>query len=183
MPSEINKSSASVSEAIVDHLQGGSEQIGWIKWVALSAMIMALFSAIGALLTGMTANDALMERTEEVLEVSRLASDELHVEVLRSKHELLKSLGKMPDTAEIVRIRAYEKEVKALAQNVQKEEDLAMSSSHINTIFAIGVTLLSMAIAMSGMAIVAGRQGLWLVGLVFGVLGCGFVAFGVVQFL
>ncbi|MGA1197624.1 MAG: hypothetical protein ACO36I_14125, partial [Candidatus Latescibacterota bacterium] len=90
MPSEISKSSESVSEAIVEHLQGGSQHNGWIKWIAVSAMIMALFSAIGALLAGITANDSLMERTEEVLEVSRMANDELHVEVLRTKHELLK---------------------------------------------------------------------------------------------
>jgi len=60
---------------------------------------------------------------------------------------------------------------------------LALSSNHINTTFAMGVTLLSMAITMSGMSIVAGRQGLWHVGLVFGVLGCDCVAFGIYMFV
>ncbi len=144
---------------------------------------MALFSAIGALLAGITANDSLMERTEEVLEVSRMANDELHVEVLRTKHELLKSLGKMPAESELARIHAYETDAAKLKLAVQKEEMLVRLSSYKHEIFAIGVTLLAMAISLSGMAIVVGRNGLWHVGIVFGVLGCGFVAFGVYQLL
>lgn len=182
MPSEISKSAESVSESIVEHLKGGAENTDWIKWVALSAMIMALFSAIGALLAGITANDSLMERTEEVLEVSRMANDELHVEVLRTKHEVLKSLGKVPDVSELVRIEMYESEANALQLAAEKKEALVVVSAYKHEIFALGVTLLAIAIALSGMAIVGGRKGIWHVGIVFGFLGCVTVGFGVVQY-
>ena len=182
MPSEISKSAESVNESIVEHLQGDSENTGWIKWVALSAMVMALFSAIGALLAGITSNDSLMERTEEVLEVTRMANDELHVEVLRTKHELLKSMGKEPHVSELVRIEMYENEAKALREAAAKEEALVAVSAYKHEIFAIGVTLLAIAISLSGMAIVGGRRGLWHVGIVFGFLGCVTVGFGVVQY-
>jgi succinate dehydrogenase/fumarate reductase cytochrome b subunit len=47
----------------------------------------------------------------------------------------------------------------------------------------VGVTLLSIAITLSGMAIIANRQILWYVSIVFGTLGCGFVAWGLFRFL
>lgn len=182
MPSEISKSSESVSDAIVEHLQGGNGHDGWIKGVAITAMLMALFSAIGALLAGITSNDSLMERTEEVLEVSRLANDELHVEVLRTKHELLWSLGKVPAEEEVARIQAYENDAKAMRMAAEQEEALVGMSAYSHEIFSIGVTLLSIGITLSGMAIVASRPGLWHIGIVFGVLGCGFVALGMYRY-
>lgn len=184
MPSEINKSAAeSVNETIVEHLQGDGENTNWIKWVALSAMVMALFSAIGALLAGITANDALMQRTEEVIEISRMANDELHMEVLRTKHDILKSLGKAPNILELARIEKYENEANALRLAAEKEEELVAISAYKHEIFAIGVTLLAIAISLSGMAIVGGRKRLWHVGIVFGFLGAAAVGFGVLQYL
>ena len=58
MSSELDKSTESTHESILDELQGKSRhgERPWIKWVALTAMIMALFSAVGALLAGITSN-------------------------------------------------------------------------------------------------------------------------------
>lgn len=182
MPSEINKSSESVSEAIVEHLQGTDDHSDWIKGVALSAMLMALLSAIGALLAGITSNDTLMERTEEVLEVAQLANDEIHAEVLRTKHELLASVGKTPDPAEVAKVQDFERDAQDLKLAIQKEKLLERQTSYTHEIFAIGVTLLSIAVTMSGMAIVSSRRGLWYVGVLFGVVGCGFVFLGIFRY-
>ena len=56
-------------------------------WVALTAIILALFSSVGVLLAGLTST-SLMDRTEEILELSKLEGDRLHIEVLRSKHDV-----------------------------------------------------------------------------------------------
>ena len=45
-------------------------------------------------MAGITSNESLMERTEEILDLSKLESDRLHIEVLRLKHDLLRSLDK-----------------------------------------------------------------------------------------
>ncbi len=47
-----------------------------------------------------------------------------------------------------------------------------------HNIFALGVPLLSIAITLSGMAIVVDRPLLWHVGIVFGVAGSGLVRAG-----
>mgnify|MGYP001166280400 FL=1 len=52
-----------------------------------------------------------------------------------------------------------------------------------HNIFALGVTLLSIAITLSGMAIVVDRPLLWHVGIVLGVAGSGLVARGIVRYL
>ena len=80
-------SSKSLHETLLDELQGGHDHgdRGWIMWVALTAIILALFSSVGVLLAGITST-SLMERTEEILELSKLEGDRLHIEVLRSKH-------------------------------------------------------------------------------------------------
>ena len=48
----------------------------------------------GSRLAGITSNESLMERTEEILDLSKLESDRLHIEVLRLKHDLLRSVDK-----------------------------------------------------------------------------------------
>ena len=47
----------------------------------------------------------------------------------------------------------------------------------------MGVTLLSIAITLSGMAIIADRKIVWHVGIFFGAIGCGFVAWGIYRFI
>ena len=82
-------SSKSLHEILLDELQGGHDHgdRGWIMWVALTAIILALFSSVGVLLAGITST-SLMERTEEILELSKLEGDRLHIGVLRSKHDV-----------------------------------------------------------------------------------------------
>ena len=83
-------SSKSLHETtLLGELQGGHDHgdRGWIRWVALTAIILALFSSVGVLLSGITST-SLMERTEEILELSKLEGDRLHIEVLRSKHDV-----------------------------------------------------------------------------------------------
>ena len=48
----------------------------------------------------------------------------------------------------------------------------------MHAIFAIGITLLSVAITLTGMAIIAQHKLPWVTGLVLGGAGCGFVVYG-----
>ena len=184
MPSEINKPAESAHEVILDAVQSDEQdERSWTKWVALTAMVMALFSTVGALLAGITSTESLMVRTEEILELSRLENDRLHIEILRSKHDLVRSMGQLPDEAEVLRILEYEKDVAALETIVGRDEVRVVIANQKHTVFALGVTLLSIAITLSGMSIIASRQILWYVGIVFGLVGCGFVSWGIFTFL
>jgi hypothetical protein len=171
-----------VTEA-VESKEVGEEEPRWHNRVALTTLVMALLAALGALLAGTTANEALLDRTEEIIEMSRLKGDRLQAETLKSKHEILLALGETPDQAEMERVEAFETEMRELEAEGAREEALTLSSTSAHQVFAIGVTLLSLGITLGGMAVVVERKLLWYVGLLFGALGVLTVGIGVLTML
>ncbi|MEE3039444.1 MAG: DUF4337 family protein [Candidatus Latescibacterota bacterium] len=99
------------------------------------------------------------------------------------KHDLLRSLDKPVERSELERIRQYEDESATLAISVACEQVQVTMADVKHNIFALGVTLLSIAITLSGMAIVVDRPLLWHVGIVFGVAGNGLIAWEIVRYL
>jgi hypothetical protein len=144
-------------------------------------MLMALFSAVGALLAGMTANEALLSRTEELVEIVNRNRDQVEIEILRSKQEILKAMGQT--TVEDLRLAEMSREAERFKTEASGVELRAKRAMHEHEIFAIGVTILSIAITLSGMAVVARRPRVWHVGLLVGALGSLIVGYGIVQML
>ena len=157
-------------------------QDDWIKWAALSSMVMALFTAIGSLFANFTANESVLERTEEILEASYLENDRLRVEVLLAKHEILNALAPSNKSTDRATLRHLNAEITRLEKAIKADEAIVQSYSFSHEIFSIGIALLSVAIALSGMGIIANRKFPWITGLVFGVTGCAFVLYGLFNF-
>ena len=185
MASEFEESAETAYEPISGALGDTSKEKrpGWTSWVALSTMVIALFSAVGALLAGISANEALLERTQEILEVSKLEIDRLDVELLKSKHEILTSLGESPDLGEIERISEYEGEIEELKTVGAGDETRILTAINEHQLFAIAVTLFSLAITLSGFALIAKRRILWAVSLAVAAVGSALLGFGVYQML
>jgi hypothetical protein len=185
MASELEDPAETARELISGEWVSNSkeERSDWTSRVALSTMVIALFSAVGALLAGITANESLLKRTEEILEVSKLESDRLDIEFLKSKHEILTALGETPDIGEVERIRRYEEETGELKTSVDDDEPRIRTAMYEHELFATAVTLFSMAITLSGMSLIAKRRFLWMVSLTFAVVGSGFLGFGLYQML
>ena len=180
---EIGESTELVSELAMESVQDGepeSERARWHMHVAITTLLMALLTAFGALLTGMTAHEALLDRTKEVIEISILEGDRVEVALLKAKHEILISLGETPDEAEIARIREFDEEIQELAAEIQSEERRILSSSSTHLTLAVAVTLLSVGITVGGMSVIVEQRSLWIAGIVFGVAGAVGVAIGVV---
>lgn len=171
-----------VTEA-VESKEVGDEHSRWHNRVALTTLVMALLAALGALLASRTANEALLGRTKEIIEISRLEGDRISVEMLKSKHEILIALGETPDPAERERIKAFETGMRELKAESARQEALATSIISAHEVFAIGVTMLSLGITLGGMAIVVERKFLWTVGLLFGMIGVLAVGTGVLMML
>ncbi|MEC8992840.1 MAG: DUF4337 family protein [Candidatus Latescibacterota bacterium] len=99
------------------------------------------------------------------------------------KHDLLRSLDKPVERSELERIRQYEDESDTLASSVAREQVQVTMADAKHNFFGLGVTLLSIAITLIGMAIVVDRPLLWHLGIVFGVAGSGLIAWGLVRYL
>ncbi|MEA3440233.1 MAG: DUF4337 family protein [Chloroflexota bacterium] len=155
----------------------------WHRHISFTILVLALLTALGAMLAGNTANTALIERTEEILEVNNLQGDRNYVETLKSKHEILTALGKSPDQAEIEAVAAFEKEMRELAVEAADEEAIVLTSTHATRILTTAVALLSVGTALCGMSIIANRKYLWIVGLIFGVFGAIGVGLGVIDLI
>ena len=183
--SESESSAALVDELVLESVKEDEAHQGpkWHRQVALSSLILALLAALSGLLAGLTASQELHVRTQEIMDVTRLESERVNVQVLRTKHELLEGLGRAPDPDELAQIQAYEDEVEALAAELAAEErqDERTGSTHL--ILAIAVMLLSVGITLGGMAIVVEEKFLWYAGLVVGAAGILGLVLGVVRML
>jgi len=159
-----------VNETTDSHRAGGQTP-AWHRHVALTTLIMALLAALGGLLAGITADEALLARTKEIIEMNNLNSDRLYVETLKSKHGILIALGETPEPVEVQTVAAFEEDVRELGSEAAREERLVLGASSTHMIFATAVTLLSVGITLGGMAVVVERKWLWAVGLGFGAFG------------
>jgi hypothetical protein len=65
----------------------------WYRGVAFTILMLSVVTALAALLAGMTAHETLLDRTEEIIDVSVAETDQLTAEILRMKHELQEALG------------------------------------------------------------------------------------------
>jgi hypothetical protein len=167
----------------VESQEVGADAPRWHRQVAVTTLILAVLAALGGLLAGMTANEALLDRTQEIIDMNRLESDRAYVEMLKSKHEILTALGETPDPVEIEAVVAFEEEMAELERETADEEALVRVSANAHEIYAIAVTLLALGITLGGMAIVIERKFLWIVGIVFGALGAVGTGMGVLTML
>ena len=151
----------------------------WTLWASISTMIMAMVTAVGVLLSGITLNEFFVERTAQMMEVSRLGVDTLGIEVLESKHEILARLGSAPDPDELKRIEAFRAEARFLEKDIVREGEISGLALWEHELFAIGVTILSLAVALSAVSILLTRRPFWFASLGFGATGTGFVFVGV----
>jgi len=180
--SELDESTELAAELVLESLEQDGEQKKahrWHKFVAMSTLLMAMLTAVGALLAGITAEEALFERTEEIIEFTILEGDRVEVEVLKAKHEILTSLGEIPDETDIKKIQAYEAEIDELEITTANEDVVILSMMNSHLMFAIAVTLLSVGITMSGMSIIVEQKWLWIAGFVFAIAGAIGVGIGI----
>ena len=161
----------------------------WIKWLSLSTAMVAVLAAVASLLSGSNSNEAILEKSNAMLNQS-LASDQwafyqaksLKGALAQSESEIV--MDSKPAVAE--KFAADSKRYKAEGEEIQKkaehyEEQVKENDErsehlmHKHHKFAITVTLLQISIALSAIAALTRRRELWFVGLATS--GAGVVMF------
>lgn len=183
---EIENASEHALETIHEHLAESPHHPSsprWFTYVALSTLVMALLSAFAALMAAISAHESLLERTQEILELVALETDRLEIEVLVSKHELLRQFDTAPSAAELERVAAYREEIERLVEQTAEDEAIVRATTHAHIVLAVAVTLLSIGITLGGMALIAKQRLLWIVGLVFGAAGTASIVYGMTDLI
>lgn len=183
MSSEIGESGKHVVEKLREHCEAeagtAEEEFPKSKIIAIASMIMALLSAIGALLAGITANEILIERTEEIVERQDMETARLKVEILQTKAALLNAMDKPVPEGDVKRIEEYRAAIGEVKFEVETDEAKVSQSILEHELFAIGVTILSVAITLCGLSVLTRRHSLFTCGIAISVVGAGFLGGGV----
>jgi hypothetical protein len=143
----------------------------WISWVALSTAILAVLAAIAGLLSGRYVNEAMMNQIEASDQWNYYQAKGIKAAVLDAKM----SLSGAPDESDQSKRERYEKEQEEIKSEAEHKEAAAKSNFHKHEVFAGGVTMFQIAIAIAAISALTRRRPFWIVSLLFGAAGCAFL--------
>jgi hypothetical protein len=143
----------------------------WISWVALSTAILAVLAAIAGLLSGKHANEAMMSQIEASDQWSYYQAKSIKAAVLDAKI----ALSATPSEQDREKTAKYQKEESEIKSEAEHKEAAAKSNFHKHEVFARGVTMFQIAIAIAAISALTKRRRFWIVSLLFGGVGCVFL--------
>ena len=143
----------------------------WMSWVALSTAILAVLAAIASLLSGEHANEAMINQIEASDQWSYYQAKSIKAAVLDAK-TVFTGASSESDQSKRDRYAHEQEEIKSEAQHKQAA---AKSYFHKHEVFARGVTMFQIAIAIAAISALTKKRAFWLVSLVFGAVGCAFL--------
>jgi hypothetical protein len=165
-------------ERLHEHVHHSAEHSGeaWISWVALSTAILAVLAAIAGLLSGKHANEAVMSQIEASDQWNYYQAKSIKASVLDTKMALAPTPNET-DRAKAERYESEQEQIKSAAEGKERESKL---NFHQHEVFARGVTMFQIAIAIAAVSALTRRRRFWAVSLLFGAAGCVFfgLAFG-----
>ncbi len=200
MPEGIEIETKELQETIEElhHERAEHEQekqaAAWTRWIALTTAILAVFAAISALQAGKLANESLLEKNTAILFQAQ-ASDKwaefqaksikgnLAVqtsELLENFHGSEKKVKEWTEKSKRYSEEKGELQDKAKeleAERDEKNEESASLLEH-HEVFAICVTFLQVAIALSAIAALTKQKLVWYLSLLVGIAGIGYFATG-----
>ena len=143
----------------------------WISWVALSTAILAVLAAIASLLSGEQVNEAMISQIEASDQWSYYQAKSIKAAVLDAKTAFTGAT----DGADQSKRARYEKEQEEIKSEAEHKQAAAKSYFHKHVVFARGVTMFQIAIAIAAISALTKKRSFWVVSLVFGGLGCCFL--------
>ncbi|MDB6055013.1 MAG: hypothetical protein JWN25_2536 [Verrucomicrobiales bacterium] len=162
------------------HSHAHSSGKAWIMWVALSSALLAAFAAVTSLLAGHHANEAMADQIKAGNHWSYFQAKSIKENLLVTKIELLEGLGKARQDKDLAKLKEYardKEEIQALAR--EKEED-AHHHLESHVIFARGVTMLQVAIAIGAISVLTHKKKFWFFSLFLGLVGVVFFTQGMI---
>jgi hypothetical protein len=160
-------------EHLHEHVKETAEHTGvtWISWVALSTAILAVLAAIAGLLSGQHVNEAMMNQIESSDQWNYYQAKSIKASILDAKM----SLAGAPNESDQSKRDRYEKEQEQIKSEAERNQAAAKSNFHKHEVFARGVTMFQIAIAIAAISALTRKRSFWIVSLIFGGVGCVFL--------
>ncbi|HEX2690600.1 MAG TPA: DUF4337 domain-containing protein [Kofleriaceae bacterium] len=167
------------------HEHGKPPAATWQRYLSLSTAMIAVFAAVASLESGSNSNEAILEKSDAMLNQSQASDQWAYFQAKGLKATLSEGEAAIiadgkPELAaklagEAKRYRGETEEIQAAAREF--EAKVKENNAHSESLmehhhrFAISVTLLQIAIALSAIAALTRRKPLWFLGMVVSVGG------------
>lgn len=168
-----------IDERIEEDLEAREAKAAWIRLLSLSTAMIAVFAAVASLESGSHSNEAILEKSEAMLDQARASDQWAYFQAKGVKSAIASSNAELiadtkPTLADKLRADAkrYKAEGDAIEVKAKEfEEGVERSNTRSEDLmehhhkFAISVTLLQIAIALSAIAALTRKKPLWFLGL------------------
>jgi hypothetical protein len=173
---EIENYSESIHEQSNEHahhiIEEGKEK--WVLFVALSTAVIAVLAAITGLMAGNNADEAMLAQIRSSDQWAFYQAKGIKTDILNTSNTMLIALGKKPDTAAVQKVKENKKEQADIMTKAKEAESESKLHSAKHEVFARGVTLFQIAIAIGAISIITKRKLLWITSLGFACAGIFF---------
>jgi len=176
---EMDRQTEHVEEHLHEHAQESRQ--GWVTGVALTAAILAAFAAISSLLSAHHEHEAMVEQVQASDQWNYYQAKGIKAAILEERLENLQLNQQEPPAAQQKKLSEYKKQQAEINEKAEEMQKSSRHHDHLHLVFAGGVTLFQVAIAVSAISVLARRPAFWYVGLVLGTIAIAFVIFGSVQ--
>jgi hypothetical protein len=178
-------------EEVAERLEGAERPpASWTLWLSLSTALLAVLAAIASLESGARANEAIIAKNDAVLHQSKADDAWAHYQAMSIKAVVYVTQSETATgpglaakwKAEAEREKKEQGDVRGEAESEQASVERANESSegalHRHHQFAKGVTIFQVSIALSAIAALTRRKGMWWASLVIGASGIVFFVLG-----
>ncbi len=159
--------------------EGHHDAVG-ILVVALTAAILAAFAAVTALYAEHFATEAMLEQIQASDTWSEFQANSIKEKVIETKKEVLTILKKEPDPEDEAKLLEYKEHKTGLKEKAEEKERESIKHLREHVPLSRGLTLFQVAIAIGAISVLTKRRAFWFVSITFGVIGTGFLAWGLV---
>nr|HEX4314138.1 DUF4337 domain-containing protein [Kofleriaceae bacterium] len=143
---------------------GAKDGPKWTRYLSLSTAMIAVFAAVTALLSGHFSNDAILQKSDAADKWAEYQANRIKMAIADNQADLVSD---RPDAFKKSKEQAahYDEKSKEIMKDAKEHDDDsdAMMSKHQR--FAITVTMLQIAIALSAIAALTKKKEMWFVGL------------------
>lgn len=184
MPEDNFAEAAEVAiEAVTENAHEHGALPPWVEWASLSTMVMALFAAVGGFMASSTDEEALVDGQKQLADLVTLSRMEMRSQLLLNRLAVIESTGRNADQSLLDEIQAANKAATDSTKRASEEVAESGALLQTNELFSVGTTILSVAITLTGMAVIVRQQRLWFGGIGISVVGAGFVLYSLVKTL
>lgn len=150
----------------------------WVLYVALTTAVIAVLAALSGLLAGGHADEAMLAQMRLSDSWAFYQAKGVKAEILNSTNTILVALGKV---AIVETANQIDKDKKEQVKNMRTAKDQQKESDwHIvrHGLLARAVTVFQVVIAIGAISIITKRKALWLVSVLFALVGVFFLLSG-----